>query len=156
MILKIFFLFLQRQIIEAVLELKSLGIYHLDLKEENILLDLDTKKIKLIDFGNSDYVLPADKKFKYIGTKSYAPPEWIKTGYYNGEYATIWSLGILFYTLVYDKLPFEDDAAIICGKLPELSNPSVDDLILKILTNEPEKRIKLEEMLDHKCFEGIK
>ena len=45
------------------------------------------------------YVLWQTHLFKICsmaGTHHYAPPEWLKTGQYKGEPATVWSLGDLF------------------------------------------------------------
>ena len=36
------------------------------------------------------------KTCSMAGTHHYAPPEWLKTGQYKGEPATVWSLGDLF------------------------------------------------------------
>ncbi len=44
--------YLFRQIVEAVQYCLSMGIVHRDVKDENILIDLKSNQVKLIDFGS--------------------------------------------------------------------------------------------------------
>ena len=48
--------FLFRQIVEAVQYCTSVGVLHRDVKDENILIDLKTSQIKLIDFGSGTFL----------------------------------------------------------------------------------------------------
>ena len=41
-----------KQIVETTFACEEAGVHHLDLKDENIIVDLETEKIKLIDFGS--------------------------------------------------------------------------------------------------------
>jgi len=44
------------QIISTVEHIHAAGIVHLDIKDENVLLDLDTGHLQLIDFGSGAYL----------------------------------------------------------------------------------------------------
>lgn len=112
-----------QQIVRVILEIYSLGVLHRDIKDENILVDLSTNKLKLIDFGAGAFFHPLSSTSTtstkcpsfsdFHGTRVYSPPEWILKQSYRGDRATVWSLGVLLFNMIYGDIPWEDDQDII-------------------------------------------
>merc|ERR1712113_878628 len=147
-------------IVKTVINCRDCGVLHRDIKDENILVDLNTFNIKLIDFGSGcehDYQEEPDKVFKeFRGTRVYSPPEWILDGEYQADKLTVWSLGILLYDMLCGDIPYTTDQEICSGKLvwpAQLSlSQSARDLIARCLTLDPRKRITLDSLLSHSFF----
>merc|ERR1712165_623031 len=121
-------------------------------KDENILIDLNTLKIKVIDFGSGDYI--EDKGYqRFSGTRVYSPPEWINSRAYRPEGLTVWSLGVLLYDMVCGDVPFESDAQISRAHLtwfPQLKlSEEVKSLISGCLKVDTLERLTLAEIAAH-------
>lgn len=162
-----------RQIVEATLAIHELGVVHRDLKDENILVDVATGRLKLIDFGAGAFCRDHVSRVKFSdfhGTRVYSPPEWILGQCYYGDRAAVWSLGVLLFDMVYGDIPWEEDSDIVNCRLyskksfnasrrvnngeqrvavSDAASSHVDDLIRKCLHINQHERIKLEDILKH-------
>merc|ERR1712121_348884 len=131
------------------------GVVHRDIKDENILIDLNTFKIKLIDFGSGGFL--EDRVYRgFQGTRVYSPPEWINSRAYRLEGLPVWSLGVLLYDMVCGDVPFECDAQISRAQLtwfPQLKlSEEVRSLIMGCLKVNPEERFTLADVVNHPWF----
>ncbi|KAI7794541.1 putative serine/threonine-protein kinase pim-1-like, partial [Triplophysa rosa] len=127
------------------------GVFHRDIKLDNFLINPCTLDVKLIDFGCGD-LLKTSAYTEYMGTRLYTCPEFIKMGKYHGKPATVYSLGVLLFALVCGKFPDRHDRHQINKKIWHEDGFSEEccDLIQACMQKNPEKRIQLEEILNHK------
>ena len=147
------------QIIQGVEYIHSQGIAHRDLKPENLLLD-QNKKIKIIDFGLSNYFDGVQKLETPCGSPCYASPEMVGGNKYNGFFIDIWATGIILFAMLCGYLPFEDDnndvlfKQILGGKIeyPNHLSEVSKDLLKKIIETNPDKRIKIDEIKKHPFY----
>ncbi|CAG9772391.1 unnamed protein product [Ceutorhynchus assimilis] len=81
------------------------GVLHLDLKPKNILLVEPGNICKICDFGNSARIDDNLANFSHNGTVIYTAPE-ILLGKPPSVKSDIYSLGLVFWQIVYQKNPF--------------------------------------------------
>ena len=133
-------------------------IIHRDIKPENVLLHSDGK-VKLTDFGWSNYTNDNEVRDTYCGTPVYLAPEMI-SGVGHDDKLDIWCIGVLMFELLTGKTPFSGNNTkelnINIQQLkinwPRDINLDGKNIITKILKLNPLERISLEDMLKHPFF----
>lgn len=153
-----------KQLISCIDYINKIGICHRDIKPENILLNETKTHITLIDFGLSNYCNDNMKLNSSCGSPCYASPEMISGIPYNGTCSDIWSCGVVLYCMLVGCLPFDDDdiqnlyKKILIGEfvLPSTLSSEAIDLIKRLLTVEPKKRITLRQIKTHKWVNCVK
>lgn len=135
------------QIVQALQYLHSNKIIHRDLKLGNLFLN-DKMELKLGDFGLATKLeFRSQKKFTVCGTPNYIAPEVLDGKCGHSFQVDIWSLGVVIYTLIFGKPPYEtSEVKTTYNKIlnnsyafPEnvpISEPA-KDLIVKILQLNP-------------------
>uniref|UniRef100_A0A8C2JVB8 non-specific serine/threonine protein kinase n=1 Tax=Cyprinus carpio TaxID=7962 RepID=A0A8C2JVB8_CYPCA len=132
------------------------GVFHRDVKLENILVNRETSEVRLIDFGCGD-ILRRTPYRSYSGTAVYSPPEYHSRGKYYGGPATVWSLGIVMFALLCGHFPSDYDLFLLQCKrwsIPGLSKECCD--LLRVLLHEkPSRRLGLGQILFHNWFKVV-
>lgn len=158
-----------RQILDAIHFCHEKGIVHRDLKPENLLLSskVHPADIKVADFGLAiELEHPTEFSwYGFAGTPGYLSPEVIKRESY-GKPVDTWAIGVILYILLVGYPPFWDEVQerlykqIKEGRYdfpkPEWDtvSKSAKELIQRMLTVDPHKRITIAEALDHPWVRG--
>ena len=150
------------------------GIYHGDLKVENIVFDKNYN-IKIVDFGNAELIDPGDeiskKVIAKIGTESYAAPEVLKkpAQKINGIKADTFSSGVILFVLRVGRQQFLSANENMYQKIKKMSyeefiqyiqkhsdfeefinsSDEFKKLYFKMISGEPQERPSLDEILQN-------
>ncbi|XP_068074511.2 serine/threonine-protein kinase pim-2-like [Danio rerio] len=145
--------YVMRQVIEAAETCCRRGVFHRDIKLENLIINTHTMDVTLIDFGCGN-LFHETEYHTFSGTEMYCPPEFFETGKYLARPATVYSLGVLLYTMVCGYMPDYTDREKMqhwLWYLPSLSC-ECSHLINACLHPDPSERIQLEQILLHDWF----
>ncbi|KAI9089455.1 kinase-like domain-containing protein [Phlyctochytrium arcticum] len=101
-----------KQLVQGVEYLHSMGVAHRDLKPENLLLDRPGRILKITDFGVSEvfrtpFCTLTRKAKGLCGSGPYIAPEEFETREYDSELVDIWSIGIIYYVMIYNSIPWK-------------------------------------------------
>lgn len=151
-----------RQLISAVKHCHSHGVYHRDLKLDNLLLD-ENDNLKVTDFGLSavkNQIRPDGLLHTVCGTPSYVAPEILAKKGYNGAKADVWSCGVVLFAITAGYLPFNDyNITVLYRKIyrgqfrfPKWFSCDLKNLLSRLLDTNPETRISVDEILQDPWF----
>ena len=150
------------QIISALKYLHAYRVIHRDIKLGNLFLS-EKMEIKLGDFGLATKLeFEGERKRTICGTPNYIAPEILDGRQGHSYEVDTWSLGVLLYTMIVGKPPFEtNDVKLTYRRIkmnaysfPEniIISEELKELITSILINDPTARPSLDEVLDSRFF----
>ena len=139
--------------------LHSNRVIHRDLKLGNLMLN-DKMEVKVCDFGLATKLeFDGERKRTICGTPNYIAPEVLEGKQGHSYEVDVWSLGVIIYTLIIGKPPFETNDVKTTYKRIRMNNYTfpanvtisdpAKDMISRILNNDPSRRPSLDEILSH-------
>ena len=150
-----FFLDLALKTVNAVSEIHKNHIIHKDIKPHNIIYNMQTGELQIIDFENAslfeEELSESNEEF-FEGSMAYMSPEQSgrmnRSADYRSDY---YSLGVTFYQLLTSELPFRTDDAMKIfhahlaqkPESPKEKNQTpviISDIIMKLMEKTPESR----------------
>lgn len=157
------------QVVSAVGYAHNQHICHRDLKLENLLLQNPNQldRIKIADFGLSDFYRPGATMRTNCGSLGYLAPEVFRGTSNAGPPLDVWSLGVILFAVLCGHLPFEGTELspppdrrpteatvrkrILQGqiKLDYSLSPEAKDLLRRMLKVDPNERLSIPEVLTH-------
>ncbi|TCD67323.1 Cell cycle serine/threonine-protein kinase cdc5/MSD2 [Steccherinum ochraceum] len=151
------------QLIGACHYMHTHQVIHRDLKLGNIFLD-SQMNVKVGDFGLAALIeSPGERKKTICGTPNYIAPE-VLFDTANGHSFEVdtWSIGVILYTLVVGRPPFQTkDVKAIYKRIRDneydfpadrVVSTEVQELVQAILTPNPQERPTLHQIVDHEFF----
>ncbi|PIN00328.1 Serine/threonine protein kinase [Handroanthus impetiginosus] len=151
-----------QQLIDGVSYCHNKGIFHRDLKLENVMIDANGI-IKITDFGLS--ALPEHFRDDGLlhttcGSPNYVAPEILSNRGYDGATSDTWSCGVILYVILTGYLPFDDrNLAVLYQKIfkgdvqiPKWLSPGAKNLIKRILDPNPHTRITIGQIKENGWF----
>jgi len=161
-----------RQLISGLKDCHGQKIAHRDLKPENLLMD-ENYALKIADFGFA-HMGDASAQGKHLmqtecGTKGYMAPE-VLAGKKYDESADLFSSAVILFIMLAGFPPFQfatkqdwwynkimNDKFSLFWKAHERSayfSDAAKDLINKMLSCDPTKRLSIAQIEDHEWFKG--
>ena len=156
------------QMVEAVGHCHAREVVHRDLKPENLLYAAEEgarggEVLKLADFGLARTLESDHHLSGFGGTPGYVAPEILLNASSYGKECDLWSLGVVLYIMLCGYPPFFDEHGRHSHVFRKIKqgrwafhdpywtsvSPEAKDLVLRLLTRDPRKRLPAGEVFDH-------
>jgi len=154
---------LMLQLFEGIAACHAKGVIHRDLKPRNIMITKDGI-LKILDFGIAKTSVDLTKTGIVVGTPEYMSPEQCQGVKELTPKSDIYSLGIIFWELIFGETPFKADDnknpevsiamkhinATLPGQttIPNEAIATLLPLVKRLLDKNPTKRPDIDEILE--------
>lgn len=151
-----------KEILQGLIYLSQQGIYHSNLKPNNILIEADGH-IKISDFFTISKKLLSPERKNYGTNFTYKSPE-IIIKQKKGIKADIWALGCIAIEMLTNKEVWSNDLKFITEKLKRKTGPDIPenlssecfDFLSKCLEIDEEERLGPENLILHQFIQKEK
>ena len=143
--------------------LHGIGVCHLDLKPENVMIDR-CGYARIADFGASVRRHAVHDRRVTYGTPEYHAPE-VVLGLEVGPHTDMWCVGVLAYDMLVGSTPFDTGSGtlsemyrgIVLGhfRVPPHVSPAAADFVRSLLVVDPAQRATIERCCAAPWFDGF-
>jgi len=161
-----------KQLILGVSFLHKNGIAHRDLKPENLVLDANGC-LKITDFGSAEIIQndkekQAHKSRGVCGSTPYIAPEEWSPQEFDARKVDVWSCGIIYFVMVYSRIPWKIAAlqdpnyryflSHRSGRFSPIDNleSRLSALLNQILEPDSNMRLLTDQILEDPYFKSLK
>ena len=148
-----------RKLLSGLRYLHSLGLFHRDLKLENVLVS-EAGEPKIVDFGFAIQASQGDLLTLFCGTPNYMAPELVQRRPYLGGPSDCWAFGVLLFRMLTGYFPFASRKQEGLTKkilaldfhCPESMSHDARKVVQNLLMMAPEDRATCEQLAKFKFF----
>ncbi|ELU03478.1 hypothetical protein CAPTEDRAFT_192643 [Capitella teleta] len=149
---------LMYQLCRSIDHMHRNGIFHRDVKPENILIRDEV--LKLADFGSCRSIHSKQPYTEYISTRWYRAPECLLTDGYYSYKMDVWSVGCVFFEILTKTKGMNFNFPVKKGTgleklMPQASQECIE-LIYQMCAYDPEERITAKVALKHPYFKEFR
>ncbi|AJL34298.1 BA71V-R298L (j8L) [African swine fever virus] len=146
------------QLILIIQNIYEKGFIHGDIKDENLIIDIKQKMIKVIDFGSAVRLNEDHPQYNMFGTWEYVCPEFYYYGYYYQLPLTVWTIGMVAVNLFRFRAENFYLNDILKGEnyIPDHISETGKQFITDCLTINENKRLSFKGLVSHPWFKGLK
>ncbi|MFJ1973224.1 serine/threonine-protein kinase [Streptomyces sp. NPDC087903] len=136
-------------LLSALRTAHAAGVLHRDIKPANVLLEADTDRVVLTDFGIAQVAgaTTLTETGSFVGSPEYTAPERM-SGARTGPESDLWSLGALLCTVLSGESPFRRDSlggilhAVVFDEIrPPVQAGPLLPVVRGLLERDPERRL---------------